>query len=185
MARLRQAHAALVATVLLAACASGHHPEPELPGPYARPATFGPGETRPYGVRIENRSADSVAVFLDGYTGHVRVGDLAGGESRTFPLRGQLVAFPGGLRFHAFGWGDQHHAAITLPMGDTPILKLAIPSGRPPSCELELFVDGVRAEGLGRSLTAEQIESVRYREPEDLKLETGSRCASLHVTTRR
>lgn len=169
--------------VLVAACGTSQRPDPRLPEPYVRPATFGAGEPRPYGVRIENRSADSVVVFLDGYTGHVRVGDVAGGETRTFPLQGQLVTYPAGLRFHAFGWGDQDHTAITIPMGGGPILDLPIPAERPRPCRIELYVDGVRTAGT-LAIDPDLIESVAYREPEDLKPQAGSQCPSLHVTTR-
>ena len=86
---MRPAH--LLLAFLLVGCAKKPPitPTPPKPEPMREADTgtrcpnamWQPGQQRPGGIEIENRSADSVIVFLDRCLGHTRVADLGPNET--------------------------------------------------------------------------------------------------------
>lgn len=95
------------------------------------PLVFGQGEVRPVRVRIENRTDRPLLVFIDRCYHHTRVADIPPGRIRQPSLPERLVAFPEGLRFHAFdGQAGDHVGVFTVPVEERPVLHLVLDEAR-------------------------------------------------------
>lgn len=89
------------------------------------------GQVRPVRVRLENPTSDTLTVFLDRCFHHTRVARIAPGQWVQAPLPRQLVAFPEGLRFHAFdATGDGYVGTWVAPVRKEPILRLTLASAQ-------------------------------------------------------
>ena len=120
-----------------------------------------PGQERPGGIEIENRSADSVIVFLDRCLGHTRVADVGPNETDVFVLPNGATSYNGLLRFFTYR-GSQKTSALELvqPVGN-PYLKLVVPAEVRPECP-EIWIDGKRSESHLSRVPRSQIEKVEY-----------------------
>ena len=118
------------------------------------------GEERPGGIEIENRSADSVIVFLDRCLGHTRVADIGPNETDVYVMPNGAVSHNGLIRFFTYR-GSQKLSALELvqPVGN-PYLKLVLPAEVRSECP-EYWIDGKRSSSLARVPRA-QIDKVEY-----------------------
>jgi hypothetical protein len=175
----------LLLLVLAAACGKKPPARP-TPVPVRETATgicpsqmWQPGEERPGGIQVENRSADSVIVFLVRCMGGTRVGDLGPRETNVFALPNGALNYNGLIRFRTYR-GAQRTFALELaqPVGD-PYVRLIIPEQARAECP-EIWIDGKKSESnLGR-IPREQIANVEY-------LPTGpaGECSRIMVTLKR
>ena len=179
-------HARIFLLALLAAACGKKPPARPAPVP-VREATAGicpnqmwqPGEERPGGVEVENRSADSVIVFLVRCLGSTRVADLGPGETNVFPLPNGALNYNGLIRFRTYR-GTKRIFALELarPVGD-PYVRLIIPEQTPAECP-EIWIDGKKSEShLGR-IPREQIANVEY-----LPTGAGGECSRIMVKLKR
>lgn len=122
----------LVAVVSVAGC-GGPEP-PQVPRPAGQaltscppPLTFRPDQIRPTRVRFDNPTADTLTVFIDRCRHHTRLADIAPGRWAQVPLPDRLVAFPEGLRFHAFDLGEYRRVGTyTTAVVAEPILRVRL-----------------------------------------------------------
>lgn len=85
------------------------------------------GSTRARRVRLVNRTADTVTVFIDRCFHHTRVASVSPGGSRLMRLPEPLVAFPEGLRFHAYHASRGEHIGVfTVAVTDAPVIDLLL-----------------------------------------------------------
>ncbi len=131
------------------------------PGVHCPNAMWQVGQERPGGIQVQNRSADSVIVFLDRCLGHTRVGDLGPGETNVFVLPNGAVSYSGLLRFFTYR-GPQRIAALELvqPSGD-PYLMLVVPEQVRAECP-EVWIDGKKSDSHLSRVPRDQIEKVEY-----------------------
>ena len=120
-----------VCILLLAACAKA--PPPPLPPEAARlgvcppPLAFEAGAVVPRWVRLENRMADTLTVFIDRCWRHTLVADVPPGMARQVRLPESVVAYPEGLRFHVFDKRATTHLGVyALPVESRPVLSLVV-----------------------------------------------------------
>lgn len=117
------------------------------------PLVFGQGEVRPVRIRIENRTDRPLLVFIDRCYHHTRMADVPPGRIRQPSLPERLVAFPEGLRFHAFdGQAGDHVGVFTVPVEERPVLHLLLDEERrvdPDSLTTFLLSEDQRSEMAG------------------------------------
>jgi hypothetical protein len=166
---MRPAH--LLLAFLLVGCAKKPPitPTPPKPEPMREADTgtrcpnamWQPGQQRPGGIEIENRSADSVIVFLDRCLGHTRVADLGPNETDVFVLPNGASSYNGLLRFFTYR-GSQKVSALELvqPIGE-PYLKLVVPVEARAECP-EVWINGKRSDSQLSRVPRSQIEKVEY-----------------------
>lgn len=137
----------------------------------------------PVGIRIRNEQADSVAVFLDRCTGHVRVGDVGPGAIRTFRLQPPLFDYGDGLRFFVYpGHTVERFYVASLVVDTARVLELTVRPGTAPACETRVYVDGERYSGSLRDLAPGRIAAVHMEYV--VAASTGDvSCPVLHVRT--
>lgn len=145
---------------LLAAGCGGSRPLPVLEPPGDEngrfcplPLVFSQGQVRPVRIRIENRMDRPLLIFIDRCYHHTRMADVPPGRIRQPSLPERLVAFPEGLRFHAFD-GDKgdHVGVFTVPMEERPVLHLVLDEkarSDPDSLATFLLSEDQRAEMAG------------------------------------
>lgn len=140
-------------------------------------------DPRPIGIRIRNEEADTVAVFLDRCTGHVRVGDVGPGAVRTFRLKPPLIDYGSGLRFFVYpGMALERFYVESLPVDTARVLELTVSTSRASPCEAKVYVDGEAYPGTLRDLGLERIAGVHM---EYERSGVGLSCPVIHVRTRR
>ena len=175
----------LLLTILVAACGKKPPPRPtpvptrETESAICPAQMWQPGEERPGGIQVENRSADSVIVFLVRCLGSTRVADLGPGETNVVALPNGALNYNGLIRFRTYR-GPQRIFGLELaqPLGD-PYVRLIIPEQARAECP-EIWIDGKKSESnLGR-IPREQIDNVEY-------VPTGPRgeCSRIMVTLKR
>jgi len=114
-------------------------PSPSPPGPSSAssggrlcplPLLFPEPQLRPRRVRIENRTADTLFVWIDRCWRHSRVAIVPPGRARQPELPRPLPDYPGGLRFFAYAPGrDERVGTWVVPAEPVPILRLDITEG--------------------------------------------------------
>jgi hypothetical protein len=178
----------LVLTVVLGggcARAGGGASGPSLSAAFSRcpvPMMWVSDDPRPIGIRIRNEEADTVAVFLDRCTGHVRVGDVGPGAVRTFRLKPPLIDYGSGLRFFVYpGMALERFYVESLPVDTARVLELTVSTVRTSQCESKVYVDGEAYAGTLRDLGLERVAGVHM---EYERSGIGLSCPVIHVRTR-
>jgi hypothetical protein len=138
-----------------------------------------PGEKRPGGIQVENRSGDSVIVFLVRCQGSTRVGDLGPGETNVLALPNGALNYSGLIRFRTYR-GPLRLFALELaqPVGD-PYLRLIIPEQARAECP-EIWIDGKKSESHLDRIPREQIANIEY-----VPTGPGGECSRIMVTLKR
>lgn len=123
-----------VVTVLLTSSCGG---SPPLSSPIPRvgrcpaPVVRQPERIVPRRVLLVNATEDTVDIWIDRCMHHTRLATVPPGRSAQPRLPEPLVAFPGGLRFHAHrlrGVAD-YFGLFTVPLEEVPILEVVIDHG--------------------------------------------------------
>lgn len=127
-----------IAAAALAAAACGGPPAPPSPVPRGisalercPPPLLAPAGRDPTRrVRFENRTADTLSVFMDRCFQHTRVADVPPGATRLVRLPARLVAFPEGFRFHAFNpTTPEFVGTFVAPVTDEPVMDVLLSPG--------------------------------------------------------
>lgn len=96
------------------------------PAPLLRAA----GESVVRRVRVVNRTGVEATVFVDRCFRHTRVVDVPPGAERLARLPRELIAFPEGLRFHAFDMAEREYLGVyTVQPDDGPVYDLILDDG--------------------------------------------------------
>lgn len=169
-ARARIGIAALLSGPLSWAACGG--PPPPVPGPAPAqalsacppPLLRAAGRVQPSRVRVENRTSDTLVVWLDRCRRHSRLARVAPGASANVRLPDRLVAFPEGLRFHAYTESPARHAGVfVLPVSEVPILELALSDAtRADEADLARLRSGEDARDVGGFLVGTGSEGGGY-----------------------
>lgn len=144
--------------LLLAAC--GGPPAPGTPRPDREtgvrycppPLVFEPGATRPVRIRLENRTADTLDVWIDRCWWHTWLASVPPGKYRQPALPDRLLTFPEGLRFHAFdARKDRRYGIYHVPFEERGILTLVLDDeGRVPRDSLTMYA--LEGQDAGRTI---------------------------------
>jgi hypothetical protein len=148
----------LLLPLLLAAC--GGPPAPGTPAPDGNagvqycppPLVFEPGAPHPVRLRIENRTADTLDVWIDRCWWHTWLASVPPGKYRQPALPDRLITFPEGLRFHAFDMGRRSRYGIYhVPFEERGILTLVLDDGsRVPRDSLTMYA--LEGQDAGRTI---------------------------------
>jgi len=137
----------LLMSVVLAGCSSRQ--EPRRRAAAAPPSLCSLVDLRlaPLGVRVVNRSVDSVTIFTEVCRGHARVGDITAGSTRMFELPKDLVSRAGGVRLMIYRNGSLEGSSIEMLRLERRVFEVEIPKDPPAGCKRVVYVDGKKIAG--------------------------------------